>query len=89
MAAASSALLNGSLDANTVRSLAYALMVDRQVRSTEEMDARMAELEAQLAAMTGAKNGEFRSANGRSLFRKVDADELRRKVRDQLPSRKP
>ena len=64
-------------------------MVDRQVRSTEEMDARMAELEAQLAAMTGAKNGEFRSANGRSLLRKADAEELRRKVREHLPARKP
>lgn len=80
LAAASSALLNGSLDANTVRSLAYALMVDRQVRSTEEMDSRMAQLEQQLTAMSGTKNGEFRSAYGR----KADMQELRRKVRERF-----
>jgi hypothetical protein len=84
LAAASSALLNGSLDANTVRSLAYALMVDRQVRSTEEMDARMAELEQQLAAMTGVKNGEFRPANGQHLVRRLSGDDLRRKARDRF-----
>lgn len=84
LAAASSALLNGSLDANTVRSLAYALMVDRQVRSTEEMDSRMAQLEEQIAAVGGGKNGELHPANGRLRFRKVDMSELRRKARDRF-----
>jgi hypothetical protein len=78
------ALLEGSIDANTVRSTAYALMVDRQVRSTEEMDSRMAELEQQLAAMTDVKNGEFRPANGQHVVRRLSGDDLRRKARDRF-----
>jgi hypothetical protein len=78
------ALLEGSIDANTVRSTAYALMVDRQVRSTEEMDSRMAELEQQIAGMTRIKNGEYRSTNGQNGLRKVSADDLRRKARDRF-----
>jgi len=83
LAAASSALLSGSLDANTVRSLAYALMVDRQVRSTEEMDSRMAQLEEQLAAMTGIKNGELRPM-GQNGYRRLSGDDLRRKARERF-----
>jgi hypothetical protein len=84
LAAASSALLNGSLDANTVRSLAYALMVDRQVRSTEEMDARMAQLEQEISALTRPKDGELRSGNG---HRRMTSEELRNKVRQRLGTR--
>jgi hypothetical protein len=59
-------LLDGSIDPNTVRSTAYALMVDRTVRDSEGMEARMAELEAQLATMSRLPNSPHRSIRGRS-----------------------
>lgn len=81
LAAASAGLLNGSIDGNTVRSLAYALMVDRQVRSTEQADLRLAELEERIAELMTSRNGGFRSTNGRSPVRRVSTDDLRRKAR--------
>jgi hypothetical protein len=56
-------LLEGSIDPNTVRSTAYALMVDRTIRDSEGMEARMAELEAQLATFSRLPNSGQRPAS--------------------------
>lgn len=79
LAAASAALLNGSIDPYTYRSLAYGLMVDRHIRSSEQVDSRLAELEEQVESIGTGR----RPASGSNGHRRETAESLRAK-RDQL-----
>jgi hypothetical protein len=54
LAAVSDGLISGAIDANTARSVAYTLQVDRQLRDSEALARRMTELERQLASMNRA-----------------------------------
>lgn len=56
IAAASEAVVRGALDPTTLRSLGYLLSVDRQLRDSEALNTRMAELEAQLESVTALPN---------------------------------
>lgn|GEM_PF-2138382 len=81
IASISSAVIDGSLDPNTSRSVAYLLWVDRLLRDSEGLDSRMVHLEDQIASLTGAKNGEFRASTAK---RRLTSADLRNKVRERL-----
>src|SRR5437762_4082805 len=76
IASLSSAVVDGSLDPNTSRSVAYLLWVDRLLRDSEGMDARMAQLEGQIAALQTNKNVQRRVSGGRNP---ASLSELQRK----------
>lgn len=62
IASVSESVVSGSLDPNTARALTYLLGLDRQLRDSEGLEARLAELEAQISNH-GAVKG-FKSSNG-------------------------
>lgn len=81
IASLSSAVVDGSLDANTSRSVAYLLWVDRLLRDSEGLDSRMAQLEAQIASLRTGKNVAHQATNGRSH---MTSSEMRRKARNRF-----
>ena len=68
----SAALIDGSLDSNTARSLTYMLQVDRQLRDSEAVERRMTQLEAQIAAIDGGRAVPSGPASTESLQEKRD-----------------
>lgn len=56
VASVSRAVVKGSLDANTARSLTYLLSLDRQLRDSEALEKRIAQLESQLESVAAIPN---------------------------------
>jgi hypothetical protein len=84
IASLSSAVVDGSLDPNTSRSVAYLLWVDRLLRDSEGLDARMAHLEGQIASVRIGKNvGQQTTGVGRPST----GSELQRKARERFATR--
>ena len=62
IASVSESVVAGSLDPNTARALTYLLGLDRQLRDSEGLEVKVAELQAQISRLVGVKG--FEASNG-------------------------